>query len=294
MDAVTIQSILEGGKIGEMPFSRWLGQAFMGPLNEPGYMLKTMPNNLSEMGVIAVRWELGDSNPDPQRLWQAYLVITLPEPSASPAPSRMSPYSLKLVHDIAVEICGSYFYFLRGQELWIEYLVARPEVRDAIEAAMEAGKIGELPFPMWFRYHPASTSLKLIAGILAAYGVASVRWERDEFRAKWGDWQAYLVATLTLSSSVSPPSLRSDRLLHKLVMKIPAHGFYTTEVTETGVELWVSFTMSLPLEEPPGELIIEDGISYISYATPKARRARARARRRALWQALVSFVRRTK
>lgn len=297
MDAESIHAVLEAGRIGEMPYARWLEEAWEGTLNGLPLMRKMrkpLSENLSERGVVAMRWVPGDSNPDPQRLWQAYLVVTLPEPSVSASASAVSPYSLKLVHDIAVELCGSYFYSLKGRELWIEYLVAKPEIRDAIEATMMAGKIGELPFPRWFRYHPASTNIKLISHLLAAKGVASVRWERDEDKARSGVfWQAYLVATLPMSSSVSPPSLPSERLVCKLRMKIPDYDYYYTAVTETGVELWFSFTMKLPLEDPPGEVIVEDGISYISYGTPRARKARARVRRRELWRALVNIVRRT-
>jgi hypothetical protein len=289
VDTRSIQVVLEGGRIGDLPFPVWLGQAFV-LLDEP---VGEIAKKLSDLGVVSVRWEPGNSNPDPQRLWQAYLVVTLPEPSASSTPSAVSPYSFKLVHDIAVEICRSYFYAVKGQELWIEYLVAHLDVRKAIESTMETGKIGDMPFPTWFRYHPASTNINIIAGILAAHGVASVRWERDEYwHISGAVWQAYLVATLPMSSSVSPPSLPSDRLLHKLVLKIPACEYYDTRVTEIGVELWISFKIGLPLEDPPGEIVVEDGISYLSFAGLAARRARARARRRELWRALVSFVKR--
>jgi hypothetical protein len=288
VDTEAIQTVLEAGTIGDMPFPMWLEQAFF--LDEPA---EKIAKRLSDLGVMAVRWEPGESNSDPQRLWQAHLVVTLPNQPETPVPSAVPTFPLKLVHDIAVEICGSYFYSLKGRELWIEYLVAHADVRDAIVSTMEAGKIGNMPFLMWFRYHPASTNIKTIAGVLAAHGVAAVRWERDEFWHTSGVvWQAYLVATLPMSSSVSPPSLPSDRLLHKLVLKIPSCANYDTRVTESGVELWISFKISLPLEDPPGEIVVEDGISYLSFAGPAARRARARARRRELWRALVSFVKR--
>jgi hypothetical protein len=63
-----------------------------------------------------------------------------------------------------------------------------------------------------------------------------------------------------------------------------------TRVTDSGVEVWVSYKIGLPLEEPPGELIEEDGISYISFATPKARKQRVRKLRRELWRAARDLV----
>ncbi|HEX8221388.1 MAG TPA: hypothetical protein VF914_19525 [Chloroflexia bacterium] len=289
MDAASIQTVLEAGKIGEMPFSEWveqMGKAFA--LDAPGWMGRPVATSLSALGATAVRWEPGDSNPDEQRLWQAYLVVTLPASASAPGPS------LKLIHDIAVESCGSYFYTLRAGEVWIEYLLARREVRDAIELALEGGRIGELPFPKWFRYHPASTNIKIMAQALAARGVTAVRWEEDENERRWGiNWQAYLVVTLPKSSSVSPPSLPSERLVREVAVILRQTEHYFTRVTASAVEVWLSYSIKLPLEDAPGELIEENGITYISFDTPKARRASARARRRALWQALVSFLRRS-
>ncbi len=186
-----------------MPFPEWVEQVGgVLTLDALAYMGRPIPKRLSELGVVAVRWEPGQTNTDEQKLWRAYLVVTLPESFTS------SPPSLKLMDDIAVETCRSYFYTLKGRELWIEYVVARPSVRDAIEVALETGKIGELPFPMYFRYYPASTTIKIMAYTLAARGVTSARWETDGYQSGVV-WQSYLVVTLPKSSSVSPPSLPS-------------------------------------------------------------------------------------
>lgn len=277
IDAEAIHAVLAAGTIGEMPFPAWLEQ--MGAvlsLNEPRYIGRPVPRSLAELCVAGVRWEPGDTtNPDPQRLWQSFLVTTLPtEP----------PYSLKLIHDIAVEACGSCYYSLRGNELWIEYLVARPDVRDEIERALVEGKIGELPFPMWFRYYPASTSIENMADVLAALGVTAVRWEKDEYENRLGrQWQAYLVATLPVSSSVSPPSLPSERLVSQIGMTLRMPNHVTTDVTDTAVEVWVSYSMKLPLGDPPGVLIERDGITYVSYS-PDDMPARKNRLRQALKQ----------
>jgi hypothetical protein len=262
MDARAIYAILQTGKIGEMPFPLWLElTGRIVSLDMPDYPAKPVPQHLSDLGA-AVRWEPGDSNPDPQRLWQAYLVVTLP---------TLPPYSLKLIHDIAVEVCGSYYYSLKDNELWIEYLVARPDVRDEIEKALVEGKIGELPFPMWFRYFPASTSIENIANVLAAYGVTAARWEADKYENSLGThWQAYLVATLPISSSVSPPSLPSERLVSAIGMALRSPDHVTTYATNTAVEMWVSYSIELPLGNPPGRLVHEDGLTYVSFALDDA------------------------
>jgi hypothetical protein len=259
MNATTIHAILGAGRIGDMPFPRWLElSGRIVTLDMPDYPAKPVPQELSELGIAAIRWEPGDSNPDEERLSQAYLVVTLPtEP----------PYSLRLMHDIAVEACGSCYYSLRGNELWIEYLVARPEVRDKIERALMEGKIGDLPFPKWFEYYPASTSIQNMANVLAALGATAVRWEADEYVRRMGThWQAYLVATLPVSSFVSPPSLPSDRLVSSIGMALRSPDHITTYATETAVEVWVSYSTEPPLGDPPGRLVHEDGLTYISFA----------------------------
>jgi hypothetical protein len=282
MDAEAIQSVLEAGTIGEMPYSHWLEQVGrVLSLDNPTWMGKPVSKSLSELGVEALRWESGHSNPDEQRLWQAFLVATLPATLEGSGPT------LSLLDEIAVQTCGSFFYFLRGRELWIEYLVAQPEVRDAIEVTMREGTIGELPFPMWFRYNPASTSIEMMSGILAAYGVTAVRWEHDEYERRMGiKWQAYLVATLPLSATVAPPSLPSNGLVSALCIALrQPDGYFITTVRENTVELWASYNIGLPLEEPPGELVIENGLTYISFGTPRARKQRARQLRQGLWRA---------
>jgi hypothetical protein len=289
MDAEAIQAVLEEGKIGGMPFPEWveqIGKSFA--LDSPQYRGRPPAECLASLGVVDVRWEPGENNPDKQRLWQAYLVVTLPEAATETQPS------LKLIHDIAVEACGSYFYFLRGQELWIEYLVAHPEIRAEIELALEMGRTGELPFPMWLRYIAASTDVKVIACTLAARGVTAVRWEQDKYQIVPGvNSQSYLVLTLPGSPTIAPPSLPSERFVRAIVMLLrQSCGNSSTQVTDTGVELWVSFSMKLPLEEPLREEIERDGITFASFITSKAKIARARARRRALWHAFVNYVRR--
>lgn len=255
MDARTIQEVLRAGMIGEMPFPAWLEQVGkVLPLDEPAYMGQPVPLQLAELEITGLRWEPGNNSPDPGRLWQAYLVVTLPERSVN---SSAKTPSLKLVHDIAVEACGSFFYILNGDELWIEYLVARPRVRDAIEKSLEEGKIGELPFPEWFQHNPASTSIGMMANELGARGVTAVRWEQDSWQrqsAKAGiSWRSYLVVSLPMSATVSPPSLPSDRLVRSIAMTLRRTHSYTTEVAESGVELWAEFEVKLPLAEPPGK-----------------------------------------
>jgi hypothetical protein len=81
--------------------------------------------------------------------------------------------------------------------------------------------------------------------------------------------------------------------LSKLVPHTSGVEYYGVRVTESSVELWISLSVKLPLEELEGELVEHDGIRYMSFAGKKAQRARARARRRALWKALVAFVKRS-
>ena len=255
MDTRTIEEILRAGMIGEMPFPAWLEQVGkVLPLDEPAYMGKPVPLQLAELGITGLRWEPGNNNPDPGRLGQAYLVVTLPERSAN---SSAKTPSLKLVHDIAVEACGSFFYFTKGDELWIEYLVARPHVRDAIEKSLEAGKLGELPFPEWFRNNPASTSIRMMANELGARGVTAVRWEQDSWQRQLAEagisWRSYLVVALPMSATVAPPSLPSDRLVSSIAMTLRRTHSYTAEVTESGVELWAEFEVKLPLTQLPGK-----------------------------------------
>jgi hypothetical protein len=241
LDPTIIQSQLEAGMIGRLSFPDWLIQVGRAP-EDTTDIAKTMAEN----GVVELRWEPGEGSLAEQRLWQAYLVISLSTPTIPP---------LKMIHDIVVEKCGASFYFLKGRELWVEYLVAKPEARATIASILEAGMIGEMPYPTWLQYIEALTNIWIISGKLAALGVVSVRWERSEFALRCGRWQAYLVITLPMSSSSSAPALPSYRLLSRIAIALRNNHDFDQRATEYGMELWVSFEMDLPLDDKALKLL---------------------------------------
>jgi hypothetical protein len=255
LNAKVVQVVLESGTIGEMPFPLWLEHVGG---NIRGDDFPRMSAMLAELGVEALRWEPGEERPGGQPLSQAYLVITFPSLS-----------SLDLVHTVAVEICRSHFYYRRGKELWVEYLIARPEIRALIKAKLEEGKIGDMPFQKWLEYDYCQLSLQGMANHLAVEGVVSVRWEESEIERRWlGSvrWHSYLVVTLPASASVSPPTLPSFALVDRIATTLRSRSSLLVQVTESAVELRALYHLDLPLDNRAKNLL---GIAATEPATPR-------------------------
>jgi hypothetical protein len=111
MDHQSIESILEEGRIGEMPFGVYLRD--IGAATD----IPVMAEALAELGVTKVRWEQSQVAPGEWRVWKSYLVVTLPTDSASPA---LPP---DLIYTLACELRNPYTYIVKGSELWVPYLV---------------------------------------------------------------------------------------------------------------------------------------------------------------------------
>lgn len=294
MDVAAIEEVLAAGKLGEIPFPEFLEdfgpaidlsdweQLFTSSYREQ--LSKPLSARLTEVGVLAARWEPVGRKPEDPRLWQAYLVLTLSPSAAS---------SLKLVHDIAVTMCMSFFYGLKGKELWIEYQVASSEAISSMQAILEQGKIGEMPFSTWLEYDYAREGVWQIVRALGVAGVSSVRWEETEWDRKYlrhVHWQSYVVATLPMSDFASPHGMPSDGLVYAVAGALRHPYKYVLKATDSGVEVWVPFTVNLPLNGRALELLEAKGISTLGL---KAETPTFRSLIRTRCQSLLSAIRRT-
>src|SRR5947208_3074005 len=91
MDTTAIQSILESGKIGDVPFAVWL--RYKGASTDVQHIACV----LAEKGVLSMRWEQDKLDARQGRRWQSFLVLSLPVLTSTEEPSLSAQQDVKAI-----------------------------------------------------------------------------------------------------------------------------------------------------------------------------------------------------